>query len=279
VRRAGAGGELLLNGAPAGPSVTLKLGDVLQLLVSPETLARQTQLSVSLLHRADGLVLAAKPSGLPFDSSRRGGSCALDSIQALCDGSRPRPLHRLDKETSGVVVAALNRDTAEHMAAEFSADRAQVEYLAVVRGPMPDERGEIDLALGKGRRSSATLRPDPGHGRESCTAWEVQERLSGFTLLKLMPQRGGRSHQVRAHLAALGNPALCDAAYHEDDRILMSQLKLRYRPKRGKPERPLLARPALHARAFRHDDLVVEAPLPEDLEVLLAQLRRLRPLT
>ena len=87
------------------------------------------------------------------------------------------------------------------------------------------------------------------------------------------------SSQVRAHLAAWGRPALCDQLYGEDDRLLLSQLKIDYRPKRGRPERPLLARPALHASRFVLDELVIETELPDDLEVTLAQLRRLRPLT
>jgi 23S rRNA-/tRNA-specific pseudouridylate synthase len=283
VRRAAERGEVLLNGEPAGLSVTLKLGDALQLLVNPESMTRERREGVTLLLREEGLALASKPSGLPFDESRHGGPSTVASLQELCGGRRPRLLHRLDKDTSGMVVAALDKDTAEQLTGEFAAERAQIEYLAVVRGPLPGDEGEVDLPLGKGNRSSATLRPDPRHGREAVTAWSVEERLSGFTILRLRPRRGGRSHQVRAHLAALGNPALCDASYHEDDRLLLSQLKLHYRPKRGRPERPVLARPALHAQRFTWErpwgeDLSVEAPLPEDLTVLLAQLRRLRPL-
>jgi len=71
---------------------------------------------------------------------------------------------------------------------------------------------------------------------------------------------------------------LCDAVYGEDDRLLLSQLKLDYRGKRGRPERPLLQRPALHALRVVRAKQVIEAPLPGDLSVLLAQLRRLRPL-
>lgn len=276
VRRAAEAGELLLNGEPAGPGVTLRLGDLIELRCAPAPLQRRTAPAVALLHREGSFVVAAKPSGLPFDTSRHGGASALGALQELCGAGRPRPLHRLDRETSGVVVAALDRETAEAVGAEFDEDRAWVEYLAIVRGPLPETSGTVDLPLGKGLRSAVTLRPEPDHGRPARTDWSLVEAFEGFSVLTLRPRGGGRSHQVRAHLVALGNPALCDRDYHEDDRLLLSQLKLHYRPKRGRPERALLERPALHAGAFVRGAQRIVAELPEDLEVVLAQLRRLR---
>lgn len=278
VRRAAESGLLLLNGEPAGPGVTLKLGDTIQLMLPPAALQRQSSFEVPILHRDGGLVVAAKPSGLPFDEGRSGGDNALRRIQEQCEGGRPRALHRLDRDTSGVCVVALDSDLAKDLTEAFAENRARVEYEAVVRGPLPGDEGEVDLPLGKGNRAAVALRPDPSHGRAAVTTWRVLERFTGFTRLVLQPSSGGRSHQVRAHLAALGNPALCDRDYHEDDQILLSQIKLHYRPKKGRPERPILARPALHAARFHLDDLLVEAPTPTDLELLLTQLRRLRPL-
>lgn len=278
LRRACDRGEVLLNGEPAGPAVTLRQNDQITLLIPPESLSRTDPGEVEVLHRSGALVVAAKPAGIPFDASRSGGPSALGRLQELCDGSRPRAAHRLDRDTSGVIVAALDRGMSEQLATAFSDELARVHYWAVVRGPLPGEEGEIDVPLGKSRRSSPTLRPDPDHGRICATRWRVIERLSGFSVLELTPRRLGRSHQVRAHLAALGNPVLCDRDYREDDRLLLSQVKLHYRPKRGRPERPLLARPALHARRFVFGDLEVEMPLPGDLSVLITQLRRLRPL-
>ena len=269
-------GGLLLNGEPTSPGTTLRIGDLVELDADPARLVRPSERQVAVLHEGDGLLVADKPSGVPFSEGRRPGHSALEQLRV--GRGRLRPLHKLDKETSGVVVVATDPAVEEAVTAEFQGNAARIEYLAVVRGNLHDDGGRIEVPLGKRRRSDVRLEPDPDRGDPAATDWEVVERLRGFALLRLVPREGGRSHQVRCHLAAAGFPALCDALYGEDDRLLLSQLKLDYRGKRGRPERPLLARPALHAARFTRPGLAVESPLPAELEVVLAQLRRLRPL-
>lgn len=279
VQQLAAAGGVRLNDDPVGPSVTLRTGDVVEVDGPLEALQRdETRGAVRLLHEHEQLVVGAKASGISFDTSRHGNSlAALDVLRQQASGEgRLRPVHRLDKDTSGVVVTVRGQDAEHALSDAFKAGEAWVEYLAVVRG-FPGDEGEVDLALGKRRKSDARLVPDPDHGFAATTRWRCEEQLRGFSILRLQPL-AGRSHQVRAHLAQLGFPALCDALYGEDDRLLLSQLKIDYRPKRGRPERPVIDRPALHAVAYQHGDLRVEAELPEDLKVLLAQLRRLRPL-
>ncbi len=269
-------GRVLVNGAAAGVGVTLREGDVVQLSVPREGLRRATPRELAVLHRDAELLVAAKPSGLPFSAGRRGGEAALERLERQVAGVRA--VHRLDKETSGVVVAALGSAAEERLLAGLRAGDAHVEYVAVTRGTPHEDEGRVDVPLSKRSRSSTRLEPDPQHGDPCSTRWRIEERLRGFSVLRAVPEGTGRSHQVRAHLAAAGLTVLCDALYGEDDRLLLSQLKLDYRGKRGRPERPMLQRPALHAERFVQGGLAVAAPLPEDLVVLLAQLRRLRRL-
>lgn len=270
-------GLILLNGEPITAGATLKLGDLIELKLAPAELQRRSTASLKILHQDDELVVGDKPSGLSFAEGRHGGASALGALARTETGLRS--LHRLDKETSGVVVAARGSAAEERLQQEFAEGTAAVDYLALVRGTLQQQFGVIDIPLGKRRRSDTTLQPDPGHGTPCETSWSVRETLRGFVLLEVRPLQGGRSHQVRAHLSAAGMPVLCDRLYGEDDRLLLSQLKLDYRPKRGRPERPLLSRPALHAERFVRGALEVRSPLPPDLDVLLAQLRRLRPLS
>jgi 23S rRNA-/tRNA-specific pseudouridylate synthase len=267
---------VLLNGEPTAAGSTLREGDLVQLELPREKLRRTTVTELPVLYRDEELVVADKPPGIPFGESRRGGESTVERLASQVPGARP--VHRLDKETSGVVLAGLGRAAEERLEAELRAGTAQIEYLAVARGAPPEDAGRVDVPLAKRRRSDTRLTPDPDHGDPAATRWSVLERLRGFVVLRAVPEGGGRSHQVRAHLAAAGLTVLCDALYGEDDRLLLSQLKLAYRGKRGRPERPLLARPALHAERVVRGPLLVESPLPGDLAVLLAQLRRLRRL-
>ncbi|HTE05944.1 MAG TPA: RluA family pseudouridine synthase [Planctomycetota bacterium] len=271
--------QILLNGQAAAAGATLRAGDSVELLKAPEELVPPRNTELPVLHADGALVVLDKPSGMPFSESRHGGLSALDLLRERWPSARA--VHRLDKETSGVVVGALGRDAEERLAGALRAGEARVEYLAVVRGTLRETEGRIDVPLGKHRKSDIRLVPDLDHGDPCATAWRLEEALRGFALLRLWPERGGRSHQVRAHLAAAGMPALCDQLYGEDDRLLLSQLKLEYRAKRGRPERPILVRPAVHAERYvgaaEAGSPVVRSPLPPELDVALAQLRRLRP--
>ncbi len=283
VRQASLDQALFLNGEVVSPSTTLRVGDIVELTVTPTSLIRDNREAIAILHEKADLVVASKPSGLAFDASRRGGSNTLDLLaehlkQTEGSSQRPRPVHRLDKDTSGVVVAALGSAAEQKLLEAFRSSEAAVEYLALVRSAVKDEEGEISIPLRKKERSDAFLVPDPSRGTPCSTTYRLKERLRGYSILLATP-RGGRSHQVRAHLAAIGHPIVCDALYKEDDRLLLSQLKLNYKHKRGRPEKPLLARPALHAWVFRMPEIEVTAPIPADLDVALQQLRRLRPPT
>lgn len=269
-------GQILLNGEPALVGHTVREGDLVQLELPREKLEPARPDSLPILFRDAELVVADKPSGLPFGESRRRGG----SAEQLLTGQVPgvRLVHRLDKETSGVVVAALGDAAEKRLSAALREGSARVEYVALARGTIAEDEGRVDVPLAKRNRSATRLLPDPDHGDPCATTWRIEERLRGFVVLRAVPEGAGRSHQVRAHLAAAGLTVLCDALYGEDDRLLLSQLKLDYRSKRGRPERPLLQRPALHAERFVHGPRTVASPLPEDLSVPLAQLRRLRPL-
>lgn len=270
-------GHVLLNGGTAPLGTTLRMGDEVALRLPVEALHRRARSEVAVLHESATLIVGDKPAGMPFDAGRgRAGAAALTELSAhLGPGRRARAVHRLDKQTSGLVVAAIGAEPARRLGDALSAGEATLEYWALVRGRLPADEGRIDVPLRRRRRQDNRVEPDPEHGEPALTLWSVAEALRGFSVLRVVP-RGGRSHQVRAHLASIGHPALCDALYREGDRILLSEIKLDYRPKRGRPERPLLARPALHVRRFAWDGLEVTSPLPHDLDVLMNHLRRLR---
>jgi 23S rRNA pseudouridine1911/1915/1917 synthase len=188
---------------------------------------------------------------------------------------RPRIVHRLDKDTSGVILVALSRSALASLSTQLEERRVHKVYQALVAGSPREDAGLVDAPLdtGRGRR----VRAGQG-GKAARTRWSVLERFRGFAWVQAEPETG-RTHQIRVHLAHLGHPVVADGLYGKRDPLLLSRLKAGYRPKDGK-ERPLLDRVGLHAARITFSDptsgesVDVEAPLPKDLAVCLKQLRR-----
>jgi len=187
-------------------------------------------------------------------------------------------LHRLDRDTSGVLVLA--RTAEAHRIINTQFERRQVEkvYHALVVGNPSWEEKIVNLKLHpNGDRKHRTV-VDARRGKPSTTHLRILERFRAWGLIEARPKTG-RTHQIRAHLAALGYPILADGLYGDGVSLFLSQLKPGYQAGRTK-ERPLLERLALHARklSFAHpvteETLTIEAPYPGDFERALRQLRK-----
>ena len=170
-------------------------------------------MDIPILTRDDHYVVLDKPAGLAVHPGRAGGPSVEDAFPALSrrkDG--PWLAHRLDTDTSGCLVVALRKAALIAVQAEFAAGRAEKTYWAVVQGEPRDEHGEIDARLAKHTKGRAwKMMVDPA-GQAAVTGWRVLGREDGRAWLELVP-RTGRTHQIRAHCAALGWPILGDAIY------------------------------------------------------------------
>lgn len=170
----------------------------------------------SLLIHEDAQVLAFnKPSGLAV----QGGSGVARSLEALLgafaksNGKRPRLVHRLDRETSGVIVAARTKPAAAFLSAAFAGRDAQKTYLAIVCGGAPEPaEGEINLALKKSSRRGLDIMEVARDGQSALTRYRTLVATPAAALVELRPETG-RMHQLRAHLAAIGRPIAGDGKY------------------------------------------------------------------
>lgn len=186
-------------------------------------------------------------------------------------------VHRLDFDTSGVLVCAKNRPVLIHLCALFASRKVEKRYLALVRGTPPADRGDIDEPLAPDPRQPGRMCV-AREGRPALTSYEVLERWRGHSLLRLCPHTG-RQHQLRVHLAAIGCPLLADPFYGDGCGLFLSTIKPGYRFK-TEPERPLIGRAALHAERviFPHPvtgaRLTIEAPWPKDFQIAVKYLRR-----
>lgn len=292
VRTLLADGKVVVNGAPAAPDRTVRAGEtvIVRDFEATRSALRVDAAAPGLLYEDDHIVVLDKPAGCTVTRERNARGCpfqvgALRLIRASDKAAgivarryRPRPVHRLDRETTGVIILAISREGELHLARQFRERTVQKEYLAVVHGELPDESGEMLEAIAADPRDIGRMKIDDRHGRPSATRYEVAERFRSFTRLRVWP-RTGRRHQIRVHLSGMGFPVVADTTY-EGLLPMLSGIKRGYRHKRGQQERPLLARPALHAHAVTFlpvagdTPLRVEAPEPTDIALLLKMLRK-----
>ncbi len=260
-------GSVLLNGAPARPSQRVQPGDRVCLTVPPPRpvgLVPQW-IPLKVVYQDADIVVIDKPAGLsvhpgPGHPDRTLVNALLarcPDIQGIGGGIRPGIVHRLDKDTSGLMVVAKTHQAHEALSAQIKARQVAKGYLALATGTVAPARGLIDAPIARDPRHRKRMAVVLG-GREARTRYRVLETFAGCGLLELDLETG-RTHQIRVHLAYAGHPLLGDVVY-------------------GSPS-PLLPRHFLHAHrlGFRHPagDGPVEfrSGLPEDLASVVDSLR------
>jgi 23S rRNA pseudouridine955/2504/2580 synthase/23S rRNA pseudouridine1911/1915/1917 synthase len=239
---------------------------------------------LDLLLNTDDFVAVMKPAHLATIPGRGEVDSVLEQLAAQLNlpwtgpqDPRLRVVHRLDKDTSGVLLFAKHIDAQRHVSHQFQNNTVRKEYLAVVIGKVAGDRGEIDAPLAvhptDKKRMCVTK-----HGRRAITTWQVEERFRIATLLRCFP-RTGKTHQIRIHLQHLGHPLLIDPLYGSREPVYLSKIKRGYRTSE-REERPLIARLTLHAHRLTFtpitgEPLTIEAEAPKDLRSLLNQLRKM----
>ncbi len=263
-------GHVLVDGRVAPASHKVRPGQkVLVAIPPPEPTATLPEaIPLDVLYEDDDVIVINKPQGMvvhPAAGNRAG--TLVNALLAHCRGlsaiggkERPGIVHRLDKDTSGVLVVAKNDAAHVSLQKQIQAREARREYLAIVHGRVREERGRINAPIGRhpvDRKRMAVI----AGGRPAVTDYEVLERFPGYTLVRAILQTG-RTHQIRVHMAHLGHPVVGDPVY-------------------GARRSPWnLKGQCLHAQrlAFRHPRtgawMSFTAPLPPDMEKVLADLRR-----
>ena len=218
-------------------------------------------------------VILNKPAGISTLADRND----LHNILSLAreNDQNLKVCHRLDKETSGVLVLARNPEAFRLMAIQFEKRTVNKIYRAVVDGVHDFQDQVIDLPLLPGR--SGTTRIDRRRGKESQTTVSTLEKYHLHSLVECKPTTG-RMHQIRAHLSFIGAPVSGDENYGGRP-VYLSTLKRNYRPKKDLAERPLIRRPPLHAFQINFQNrsgqrVTFEAPYPKDFSILLNQLSK-----
>lgn len=239
------------------------------------------QLAKQIIAETDDFVVVNKPAGLLTIPDRQGtGGVSLHQMLEARYG-RLFVVHRLDRDTSGVVVFARDAEMHKLLSVQFESRQTEKTYLALVTGRLWEQQGEIDLPIvedpsRRGRMMTAKK------GKPARTAFEILESFSLYTLLKVRIFTG-RTHQIRVHMKALGHPIAMDALYGSGEPFYLSYIKKKYHLSRfEEAEKPLMSRMALHANLLAFDDKkgqrhTFEAPLPKDFQAVIHQLRKHAP--
>lgn len=188
-------------------------------------------------------------------------------------------VHRLDKETSGILIFAKTEEAHKHLSRQFQQRTVEKIYLTLVAGAMHEMEGEIDKPLAPHQHLQDRMVVNRS-GKPSLTKFKVVELFKNYSLVEA-DIKTGRTHQIRVHFQSIGYPLAVDAIYGEKEVFLLSEIKKRrFKMGKDKEERPLMSRSALHAfrLTFTHPgtekEMVVEAPLPKDFKAVVQQLRK-----
>jgi 23S rRNA pseudouridine955/2504/2580 synthase/23S rRNA pseudouridine1911/1915/1917 synthase len=189
-------------------------------------------------------------------------------------------VHRLDRDTSGLILFAKNEATHKYLSQLFEQRNIEKRYLGIVRGSMPDKKGVVNEPIGE-HPSRKGVMIISRKGKPSLTNYEVLEDYGIFSLVQF-DIHSGRTHQIRVHTQSLGHPIICDTVYGDGKAVLLSSFKKKYKlSQHDLEERPIISRVALHSRSLLFKDIhqktfSIEAPLPKDMKALLQQLKKNR---
>jgi 23S rRNA pseudouridine955/2504/2580 synthase/23S rRNA pseudouridine1911/1915/1917 synthase len=218
-----------------------------------------------------------KPSGLLSIPDRMGQDVSLKSILQEKFG-KIFTVHRLDKETSGIIVFAKDEITHKYLSQKFEGRDVEKYYVGLVNGLLMNKEGSIDVPImehpGKVYKMMTHKK-----GKPSLTDYKVLEEFGMYSWLQFQIHTG-RTHQIRVHMQYLGNPIVCDSLYGDAKPILLSSLKRKFKlSKDVLEERPILSRLALHSTRLKFtnqqgEKFDLEAPLQKDLKALLQQFRK-----
>ena len=266
-------GRVTVNGALCKANLKIRAGDRAEWAI-PDPAAAEPQaedISLNVLYEDRNMIVINKPAGLVVHPAVGNETGTLvnallhhcNDLTGIGGEKRPGIVHRLDKDTSGVMVVAKNEKAMNELARQFKERETAKEYLTIVWGVPYGKRGTVETTIGRNPLHRKKMAANVRNGREAVSHYEVLEALGAAALVQVKIETG-RTHQIRVHMAHIKNPVIGDTVYG-----------------RGRASTIKADRQMLHAAKLSLNHpvsgkrMTFEAPLPEDMEMLLRQLRAL----
>jgi 23S rRNA pseudouridine1911/1915/1917 synthase len=279
-----------INDATVKRSTKVRQGDRIRIWL-PErdhSVPTPENIPLQILYEDEYLAVVNKPHDMVVHPARGNWSGTLvnalafhfEHLSKINGDYRPGIVHRLDRDTSGVILVAKEEQTHRDLSMQFEMRKVFKEYVAITNGVLDRDSDYIERRIGHHPhdRIKMIVSDDEEKSKEACTFYEVQERFRGYSYVRVQP-RTGRTHQIRVHLGSIGCPVLADKTYSGRDAFKLSDLVPNLDPS---ADEVLLPRQALHALRLRilhprtKEVLAVEAPLPPEFVKTLAALRKYR---
>jgi 23S rRNA pseudouridine1911/1915/1917 synthase len=283
-------GKVLVDGSPAKTSAKLRAGQSVSVsLPKLEALhLKSEELPIEILYEDDELAVIDKPAGLVTHPARGHMTGTIvnallfhfDKLSECEDVYRPGIVHRLDRDTTGVLLVAKSNRAQSSLGQQFENREVEKEYLALTEGEIACRQGSIELPLGMDPRNRERMSIQHG-GKNALTNYRVIRTYPGFSLVHVFPKTG-RTHQIRIHFKSQGHPLVADHLYGAEPVLTPERMGLGA-DFPGDPREPLMARQALHAWkiSFFHPatgkKISFGAPLPRDLSRTLQIFQQFWP--
>lgn len=270
-------GLLKVNGAPTKPNYRTRAGDAIEITLPEESGELIPEnIPLDILYMDSAIIVVNKPPGMVVypsaghDSGTLMNAVAFHAPQLATIGGplRPGTVHRIDKDTSGVMIIALDDTAYYNLVAQFKERSIFRKYLTIIYGDMKTNSGEISLKIGRSETDRKKMSTMTRNAKEALTRWVVVERYPGATLIEAKLGTG-RTHQIRVHFSAVGHPVMGDTTYGKKTSLMIKGRKI------------MFPRQMLHAEVLGFEHPITGAymefrrDMPEDMKEVIRQLRNM----